>query len=167
MASNDSQDPYPTPSPTLKPSSPASCYTGPHRYVYSNDWKELYEEAAGYLREKELPCTEDEVVELVLNAWVTALAQEDEPELDVALDSHQSSYLTLLDDDVREPPQLIPTQPQSQQPESKQEKRKKNKKKSKKAKRQAASEAAKDGAHDFQGSGAVKPATHQFFGDKE
>lgn len=62
-------DPYPTPSPTFKPASAASRYTGPHRYVYSNDWKELYQKAGDSLRQNEFAYTEDEVVELVLNAW--------------------------------------------------------------------------------------------------
>ncbi|BGO90918.1 hypothetical protein NBRC10512_002330 [Rhodotorula toruloides] len=163
MASTDTQDPYPTPSPTAKPASAASRYTGPHRYVYSDDWKELYEAIAGEVKEKKLDVGQEKMLELVLDMWDREFKYDDEPEPDVGLEKSQGSNLTLFqDDDDDEPLRLLPTQP-----ESKQEKRKKKKKKSKKAKRQAASEAVKDGAHDFQGSEAVKPSKHQFFGDEE
>ncbi|KAJ8294698.1 hypothetical protein OF846_002509 [Rhodotorula toruloides] len=154
--------PYPTPSPTAKPASGASRYTGPHRYVYSDDWKELYEAVAVELKEKKLDVGQEKMLELVFDIWDREFKYDDEPEPDVALNTLQSSNLTVVQDDDDGPLRLLPTQP-----ESKQEKRKRKKKKSKKAKRQAASEAAKDGAHDFQGSEAVKPSKHQLFGDEE
>ncbi|BGP31396.1 hypothetical protein JCM10296v2_003160 [Rhodotorula toruloides] len=170
MASTDSYDPYSTPPPTLKPASPASRYTGPHRCVYSNDWKELYEAIAGEMKEKKLDVGQEEMLELSLDRWERRLADrqeykyDDEPEplVGLDLDKPQGSTLALPQDADDAPPRLLPTQP-----DSKQEKRKKKKKKNKKAKRQAASEAAQDGAHDFQGSEAVKPSKHQFFGDEE
>jgi hypothetical protein len=139
-------------------------------------------------------CGEDEIVERVQELWdevrpsrscivlrvllgntltwvstVNAQARERETESQssLTLEQHEGSRLTLLQDYDRKPTHLISTQPQPQQPESKKEKRKKKKKKSKKAKRLAASEAAHDGAHDFQGSEAVRPGGHQFWNDED
>ncbi|GEM08250.1 hypothetical protein Rt10032_c05g2267 [Rhodotorula toruloides] len=112
------------------------------------------------------------MVELVRNTWDAAFESDDDPELDLVVDMHQGSNMTVFsDDDDHEPPQLIATQPQPHQPGSKKEKRRKKRKRSKKAKQATAAaatrESAKKGAHDFQGSEAVKPGGHTFFGDEE